>query len=188
MGCSWGGMRALEVVLEALPANLPAAVVIAQHRSPESPRNGLAGILSSASKLPVAEVEDKDPIEAGHVYIAPTDYHLLVEPGYFSLSTEGVVQFARPSVDVLLESAADSYGERLIAVILTGANEDGSAGCIRVKGSGGVVLAQHPDSSAKPTMPRAAIATGAVDRVLALADIGPHIARLCGRLPTEGPK
>jgi two-component system chemotaxis response regulator CheB len=178
IGCSWGGLRALELVLGALPAEFPAAVVIAQHRSPESPRNGLAGLLESSSALPVTEVEDKDPIEAGHVYVAPADYHLLVEPGYFSLSTDGPVQFARPSVDVLFESAADSYGDRLVAVVLTGANEDGAHGAQAVKKHRGLVFAQHPDSAEKAAMPEAAIATRAVDRVVALADLGPQLAGL----------
>lgn len=186
IGCSWGGLRALGLVLGSLPTDLSAAIVIAQHRSTGSPRDALAAVLASTTSLPVAEVEDKDVIEPGHVYVAPADYHLLVEPGYFSLSTDELVQYARPSIDVLLESAADSYADRLIAMILTGANEDGATGVRRVKQSGGFVIAQHPDSAEKPTMPRAAIDTGVVDEVLALGDLGPRLLELCTSVTSKG--
>lgn len=186
IGSSWGGLRALSYILPALPENFPAAIAVAQHRRTDSPREGMATILRMDSNLPIKEVDDKDQIEPGRVYLAPSDYHLLVEPGYFSLSTDEMVQFARPSVDVLFESAADAYGSSVVAAVLTGLNEDGSNGVRRVKEAGGYVIVQHPDSAEKVDMPKAAIATGAVDRVLALGDIGRALAELIPA-PVQGP-
>jgi two-component system chemotaxis response regulator CheB len=178
IGASWGGLRALNVILPALPGHFPAAVAIAQHRRPDSPRDAMASMLQAGCRLPTKEVDDKETIEPGRVYLAPSDYHLLVEEGYFSLSTDELVQYARPSVDVLFESAADSYGEKVVAVILTGLNEDGSDGITRIKEAGGHVIVQHPDSAEKPTMPLAAIDKGVADSVLALGDIGPAVVEL----------
>lgn len=178
VGASWGGLRALNVILPGLPEGFPAAVVIAQHRRTDSPRNTMATLLQDGCKLPVTEVEDKAPIEPGKVYLAPSDYHLLVERGYFSLSIDEHVQYARPSVDVLFESASDSYGDKVLAVVLTGLNEDGSVGIARVKKAGGYVIVQHPSSAEKADMPEAAIATGSADRVLALGDIAAALTEL----------
>lgn len=178
IGASWGGLRALNVILPGLPEGFPAAVVIAQHRRPDSPRDTMTSLLQKDCRLPVIEVEDKQAIEAGRVYLAPPDYHLLVEEGYFSLSIDELVQYARPSVDVLFESAADAYGNRVIAVVLTGLNEDGSGGIARVKEAGGRVIVQHPSSAEKADMPQAAIATGLADRVVALGDIAPALTEL----------
>jgi two-component system chemotaxis response regulator CheB len=124
VGCSWGGLAALERLLEDLPADFPAAVVIAQHRAIDAGEGMLADLLRRQSALPVEDAEDKDALEPGHVYIAPPDYHLLVESGSLALSTEGAVAYSRPSIDVLFESAADAYRDRLVAVVLTGANID----------------------------------------------------------------
>ena len=128
----------------ALPAETDAAVVVAQHRKADAVEGGLAGLLGHRAHLPVADANDKTSIEPGHVYLAPPDYHLLVQPGYFSLSTDDRVHFARPSIDVLFESAADAYRERLVGVILTGANADGAAGLARIKRAGGVAVVQDP--------------------------------------------
>jgi two-component system, chemotaxis family, protein-glutamate methylesterase/glutaminase len=113
------------------------------------------------------------------VYFAPADYHLLVEKGEFSLSVDEVVHHSRPSIDVLFESAADAYGPALIGVILTGANDDGAAGVKRIKSRGGLVVAQDPKTAEAPAMPAAAIATGAVDQVLPLEQIGPFLVERC---------
>ena len=113
------------------------------------------------------------------MYLAPADYHLLVERGQFSLSTEGAVAFSRPSVDVLFESAADAYRSRLIGVILTGANSDGALGVKRIKQKGGVVIVQDPASAEAPAMPQAAISAARVDRILPLDRIGPFLVELC---------
>ena len=178
IGTSWGGLRALGRILSGLPKDFPIPIVIVQHRSADSPRDAMSAVLASGSSLPVRDIEDKDAIEPGNVYLAPADYHLIVEPGHFALSTEAGVDFARPSVDVMLETAADSYAKSLVAVILTGLNADGSQGLVAVKRHGGHVIAQHPDSAERPGMPTAAIETGLVDETLPLADIAGALVRL----------
>jgi two-component system chemotaxis response regulator CheB len=181
IGSSWGGLQALETILRALPKDYRPSVAIAQHRSPDSGSGALSAMLGRYTDLPVCEAGDKDPIEPGRVYIAPADYHLYVEEGAFALDVDDAVQYSRPSVDVLFDSAADVYGERLAAVILTGANEDGAYGITRVKRRGGLTIAQDPSTAVKREMPAAAIATGAVDRVLPVDEIGPELARLGAR-------
>jgi two-component system chemotaxis response regulator CheB len=134
-------------------------------------------MLGSNSGHDVVEPVDKDPIERGHVYVAPADYHLIVDPDGFALSTEGAVHYSRPSIDVLFDTAADVYSDRLAAVILTGANDDGAYGMQRVRRRGGLTIAQDPETAARPDMPRAAIATGAVEHVVALDAIAPFLVR-----------
>jgi two-component system chemotaxis response regulator CheB len=126
----------------------------------------------------VREVDDKEAIEPRHVYLAPPDYHLLVERGSFALSTDERVQHARPSIDVLFESAADAYGERVIGIVLTGANEDGAAGLARIADRGGLAIVQDPESAERRAMPDAAIAAG-TPTVLPLEEIGPFVAARC---------
>jgi two-component system chemotaxis response regulator CheB len=181
MGSSWGGLVALETILRALPNDFGAAIAIAQHRSPDSGSGALSAMLGRYSALEVCEAGDKEPIEPGRVYIAPPDYHLYVEEGSFALDVDDAVQYSRPSIDVLFDSAADVYGERLAAVILTGANQDGAYGITRVRRRGGLTIAQDPATAAKREMPAAAIATGAVDRVLPLDEIGPVLASVSAR-------
>lgn len=178
IGASWGGLRAIECLLTGLPSEFSTPIVIAQHRAAASGSGALARMLSLRSGLDVREAGDKEPIARGHVYLAPPDYHLLVEPDGFALSTDEHVQFSRPSIDVLFDSAADTYGDRLIGVILTGANEDGAYGLLRVKRRSGVTIVQHPDTAEKCTMPAAAIATGAADHVVALERIAPLLTDL----------
>ena len=162
-------------ILSALPDDLGAAVVVAQHRAADSVEGGLAGLLALRAHLPVADVDDKQPIEPGRVYLAPPDYHLLIQRGYFSLSKDERVHHARPSIDVLFESAADAYRERLVGVVLTGANEDGAAGLARIKELGGVAIVQDPRSAERTEMPAAALAATAADAVLPLEEIGPFL-------------
>ena len=133
---------------------------------------------NSTIKRPVVEPGDKEPIEPAHVYVAPADYHLLVERGMFHLSTEHAVAYSRPSIDVLFESAADAYGDKLTAVVLTGANADGAAGAQRVKERGGFLIVQDPLTAEAPVMPQAAIAAARVDRILPLDRIGPLLVEL----------
>jgi len=178
IGASWGGLHAVETVLESLPGGFTTPIVVAQHRAVDSGSGALAHMLSLRSGHDVCEAGDKDAIEPGRVYVAPPDYHLLVDPTGFALSTEAVVQYSRPSIDVLFESAADTFGDRLIAVILTGANDDGADGIRRVKRRGGLTIAQDPAGAARREMPEAAIATGAVDHVLPLEEIGPKLGEL----------
>ena len=179
IGSSWGGVEALERLLTTLPAEFPAPVVIAQHRGADSGDGMLASLLRRGSRLLVADAEDKDRLEPGRVYVAPPDYHLLVERGSLALSVEPPVAFSRPSIDILFETAADAYAERLVAVVLTGANDDGAAGLLRVKERGGFAIVQDPATAEQPAMPAAAVATGAVDRVLPLEEIGPCLVDLC---------
>lgn len=178
MGSSWGGLHALETVLSGLPSDFRTPIAIAQHRSADSGSGALARMLSLRSGLEVTDAGDKEPIEAGRVYLAPPDYHLLVEPEGFALSTEDMVQHSRPSIDVLFDSAADAYADELAAVVLTGANADGAYGLLRVKRRGGVTIVQDPSSAEKRTMPDAAIATGAADHVLPLEQIASKLMEL----------
>lgn len=178
IGASWGGLHAIETVLSALPAGYRKPIAIAQHRAVDSGSGALSRLLSLRSGLDVREAEDKEPIEEGRVYLAPSDYHLLVEPDGFSLSTEDMVQHSRPSIDVLFDSAADVYADRLVAVILTGANADGAYGLRRVQRRGGVTIVQDPETAERRAMPDAAIATGAADHVVPLDGIGPKLAEL----------
>jgi len=164
IGMSQGGLQALKVLLGGLPAPFPAAVAIVQHRGKEA-EDTLAGLLEKHSRLPVQEAEDKMPMVPGHVYLAPADFHLLVEAGRFALSSEEPVWYARPSIDVLFESCADAYGERVIGVILTGANADGAKGLAAVKARGGLVIVQDPETAENRVMCDAAAAATAVDKV-----------------------
>ena len=180
VGASWGGLQALERLLQELPEEFEPPVVIAQHRSPSSDRDGLAQLLQTHARRPVSDAGDKDAIEPRHVYLAPPDYHLLVEPGHFALSVDDRVHHARPSIDVLFESAADAYRERTVGIVLTGANRDGAAGLARIKELGGVAIVQDPSDAAARTMPRAAIAaTPEADAVLPLDEIPRFLTGLC---------
>jgi two-component system chemotaxis response regulator CheB len=176
IGASTGGLKALQLLLSSLPAEFPLPIVIVQHRGADS--EVLLEFLRRSSKLHVKEPEDKEPIEAGKVYLAPCDYHLLVENRSFALSTESPVAYARPSIDVLFESAADEYEDATIGVILTGANRDGARGLKTIKARGGLTIVENPASATSREMPEAAIAASTVDWVLPLQEIGPQLARL----------
>lgn len=179
IGTSWGGLSALSRLLADLPAAVDQPIVVAQHRAPGSAEGGLGQLLQRHTRRTVRDAEDKDALEPGCVYLAPPDYHLLVEPGHLALSTEDAVQFARPSIDVLLESAADAYGERAIGIILTGANEDGAAGLRRIKRVGGVAIVQDPATSERRQMPEAALALTEADAVLPIEEMGKFLVGLC---------
>jgi two-component system chemotaxis response regulator CheB len=179
IGCSWGGLSALSTILAELPGELPAAVAVVQHRRADSRDDAMVQVLARASALPVRSVEDKDPILAGTVHLAPPDYHLLVEDGSFALSIDERVHFSRPSIDVLFESAARAYGPDAIGVVLTGANADGAAGLREISRCGGHGVVQDPADAERPVMPRAAVAAGGADDVLPLAEIAGALVRLC---------
>ncbi|HEY9698287.1 MAG TPA: chemotaxis protein CheB [Trichocoleus sp.] len=179
IGTSLGGLTALKTILKDLPAGFAAAIAIVQHRHKESDYS-LCAFLQQFTVLPVYEVEDKQRILPGHIYMAPADYHLIVESGYFSLSIDDPVSYARPSIDVLMETAADAYAEQAIGVILTGANQDGAQGLFALKARGGVTIVQQPETAESPVMPSAAIAGVAVDRILPLSLIGGYLADLVG--------
>ena len=177
---SAGGINALMEVLEKLPRDFPAAVVIVQHLDPRH-RSLMADIMQRHCALDVRQAAEGDRIEAGNVYIAPPNLHVLVTPGKaLTLSDSELVHFVRPSADLLFESVATTFKERSIAVVLTGTGFDGSMGVTAVKKMGGTVIAQDKDTAEFPGMPSAAIATGDVDFVLPLAEIAAAIVKLVG--------
>jgi two-component system chemotaxis response regulator CheB len=179
IGASWGGLDAVGRVLADLPAAVELPVVLAQHRSADSRDGALAQLLGTQGSRRVQDAVDKVALEPSNVYIAPPDYHLLVERGSLALSVDERIQFARPSIDVLFESAADAYGSGVIGIILTGANEDGARGLARIKESGGVAVIQDPAEAVRSTMPEAALAATAVDAILPLETIGKFVYGLC---------
>jgi two-component system chemotaxis response regulator CheB len=178
IGASLGGLVALKQVLGCLPQSFGAAVAICQHRRPDN-TSRLVHVLRAACALPVVEPEDKSAIERGIVYLAPADYHLLVERGWLALSTDEPIHFARPSIDVLFETAAEAYRQRAMGVLLTGASEDGAAGLLAIKKWGGATIVQDPETAVSSVAPRAALARLCPDHVLPLGSIGPELARSC---------
>jgi two-component system, chemotaxis family, protein-glutamate methylesterase/glutaminase len=185
VGASLGGLDAVSTLLGALPAGFPLPIVIAQHRSASPTDGDLAGLWQRHTPLRVREVDDKEPIVSGHVYVAPADYHVLIDSrDGFALSTEGPVHWARPSIDVLFESAAEAYGERVIGVILTGASADGSHGLQMIRARGGCALVQDPAGAECETMPRSALAATPVNHVLGLAELGRVLGALAGPAAT----
>ena len=178
IGCSLGGMKALTTIFESLTTEFCVPIAVVQHRHKRS-NEGLPSYFRSQTKLRVVDADDKQPIKSGHIYLAPADYHLLVERGEFSLSVDAAVAYSRPSIDVLFESAADAYRENLIGVILTGNNEDGTRGAKRIKQRGGLMIAQDPATAEAPSMPSSAVEAKVVDRILPLERIGPFLAELC---------
>ena len=179
LGCSMGGMSAMEQIFSVLPGDFPVPIVVAQHRYRTS-GEALPSFLRRHSKLNVVDATDKQWIHAGNVYLAPADYHLLIDrDGELSLSIDAAVSYSRPSIDVLFESAADAYSAGTIAVVLTGANADGARGAKRIKERGGFVVVQDPQTAESPEMPSAAIAATRVDRILPLNRIGPFLVELC---------
>jgi two-component system chemotaxis response regulator CheB len=181
IGTSLGGMRALEAVLGALPQSFCVPIVVAQHRHRRS-NEQLPAFFRRVTHLEVVDADDKQWIEPGHVYLAPADYHLLVERGELSLSVDEAVRHSRPSIDVLFESAADAYGPSLIGVVLTGANEDGARGARRIKDRGGIVIVQDPSTAEAPAMPQAALAAATVDRILPLEGIAAFLIARCSEV------
>lgn len=179
IGGSLGGTDALRMLLPTLPQNFPAAVVVVLHRGADSDEI-LAQLLSRFCLLPVEEAYDKSPIKPGYVYLAPSGYHLLVEGCHFALSTEAPVAYARPSIDVLFESAAEAYGTEVVGVILTGAGHDGEKGLAAIRLHGGLTIAQTPGTAQCADMPNAAVSTGRVDAVLPLDGIVPFLLQRCG--------
>jgi two-component system, chemotaxis family, protein-glutamate methylesterase/glutaminase len=179
IGTSWGGLDAVSRLLDGLDDAVRQPIVVVQHRSADSEGGALAGLLRFHTGRTVCDPDDKTELEDYHVYLGPPDYHLLVEHGHVALSTDGPVSYARPSIDVLFDSAADAYGEHAIGIVLTGANADGAAGLARIKDRGGVAIVQEPESSTRRTMPDAAIAATQADAVLPLEEIPPFLYGLC---------
>jgi two-component system, chemotaxis family, protein-glutamate methylesterase/glutaminase len=171
IGASAGGVEVLSVLLSALPASCRASFFIVIHIPRERP-SLLSDVFGARCALPVREAEDKEPVQPGTVYFAPPDYHLLLDRGpVLALSSDEPVHFSRPSIDVLFDSAADIYGERLLGLILTGANQDGAEGLAAVGRAGGRTVVQEPGGAAVPFLPEAALQEGPVDFVLSLAQL-----------------
>ncbi|MCC5083767.1 chemotaxis protein CheB [Xanthomonas campestris] len=171
IGASAGGVMALQTLLSGLPATLPMPVLVVLHLPRDRPSQ-VAELLDARCALPVREAIDKQPLQAGTVTIAPPDYHLLVEGrDSLALSMDAPVLFSRPAIDPLFESAADVFGQRLLAILLTGASSDGSAGVAAVRTAGGSAWIQRPDDAASPLMPASALAHAGADAVLSLQAI-----------------
>lgn len=187
IGTSWGGLAALTTLLSGLPADFSIPMVVVQHRSADSERL-LAQLLQDATDLRVCEIEDKDELTPGTVHIAPANYHVLIEEGYVSLTVEEPVRFSRPSIDVMLTSAADTYGSAVIGVVLTGANEDGARGLADIVKRGGRALVQDPKTAEIPIMPAAAIRAVPTAEVLQLKTLVSRLIELSAnpKVPAGG--
>jgi two-component system, chemotaxis family, protein-glutamate methylesterase/glutaminase len=171
IGTSAGGLSALTTILSALPEHYPVPVIIVQHRSKAEPTL-LEEVLSFKCRIPIYQADEKQEILPGRVYFAPGDYHLLIEQDRtFSLSFDPPVNYSRPSIDVLFESAAMVYQKKLLAIILTGANSDGADGIRMIRKMGGMTVAQKPLTAAHGTMPQAAVNTGCIQHILELDGI-----------------
>jgi two-component system chemotaxis response regulator CheB len=182
IGASWGGLQAVEQVLGTLPRDFAAAVVIAQHRQGQTEQEErLTALLDARCALEVSEAEDKAVLTPGTVLVAPADYHLLVEPEFVALSVDPPVNHSRPSIDVMLATAADAYGESAAGVVLTGANADGAEGLARIAARGGPAIVQDPETAARREMPEAALAATPAAQVVALERIGALLTELAGR-------
>lgn len=177
IGTSWGGLEALGVIVRGLPGNFPIPLVAVQHRSRDA-RPMLAELLQQTTELTVVDAEDKDALLPGHLLLAPPDYHLLIEDSFISLDTDQQVRYSRPSIDVTLISAAETYGARAAGLVLTGANDDGAAGLRRIADRGGLTLVEDPTTATSPVMPAAALRAVPQAKVLRLADIPSALVEL----------
>jgi len=186
IGASWGGLNALGEVLGRLPGDFAAPVVVAQHRAARSDDTLLASLLDGRSAITVRDADDKDALRPGLAIIAPPDYHMLIDPGVVALSCEAPVAFSRPSIDVLLESAADAYGSQVAGVILTGSNGDGARGLQAIQRRGGLAIVQDPETAERSEMPRAALDAVPSARVVALEDIAPVLTEAVGTTTRAG--
>ena len=178
IGASTGGLNALQEVLAPLPADFTLPILVVQHRLPTLD-DPLVFYLNESCQLMVKEADEKELIKPGYVYIAPADYHLLVERDKtLSLSVNAKVCYSRPSIDVLFEMAAEAYLSALVGIILTGANNDGTAGLKEIKEKGGLTIAQDPATAEAAVMPRSAIQGNVVDKIFSLAEIASFLAQL----------
>lgn len=178
IGASAGGLHAVSRILAELPRDFPASVAIVQHRRPD-PSSLLVELLGQKCSFPVIEPSHGTPMRPAHVYLAPSDYHLLVEPGAFALSVDPPICCSRPSIDALFESAAAAYRQQAVGVVLTGANSDGAAGAVHLHRQGAAVIVQDPATAEVPTCPAAALKRVPSATVLPLEKIAPHLAALC---------
>ena len=179
IGSSAGGMQALKTLFLGLDETFTLPVIVVQHISPNSD-NYLVQYLKGLTTLGVKEADEKEVPMPGMAYFASPNYHLLIEPDRsFTLSVEERVNYARPSIDVLFETAAEVYREQLIGIVLTGANDDGSRGLKKIKGFGGLTIVQDPTTAEVDSMPKAAISMVKVDHILSLEKIAELLNKLC---------
>lgn len=181
IGASWGGLRALEQIFAGLPDDFPTPIVVAQHRDDDSDDELLPRLLNRYTPLCVVDADDKAALEAGTILLAPPGYHVLVADGCVELNVDEPVQFSRPSIDVLFETAADAYGPRAIGVLLTGSNADGAAGLQEIARRGGRTIVQDPATAERPEMPRSALAVMTPDVVAQVSDIAGLLCEACGK-------
>lgn len=178
IGASAGGFNAYTQIISALPPDFPLPLMLVQHCM-ESENSYLATHLNNHCKLEVVEVTDKQKIEPGYVYVCPPGYHLLIESKHhMALSLEPPLNYSRPSIDLLFESAANVYHDKLICILLTGASNDGTSGMKYVHELGGLCVVQDPRTADAQTMPQSAINCIPVNYILPLSDIGNWIAAL----------
>jgi two-component system, chemotaxis family, protein-glutamate methylesterase/glutaminase len=181
IGTSAGGLHALTIILEKLPPDYPLPIIVVQHRLKDQ-RDLLEDILQSKCRIRIKQVDEKEMIMPGFVYIAPPDYHLLVEMDHsFSLSSDERVRYSRPSIDVLFESAAIVFKNELIAIILTGANNDGTAGILTAKNYGALTIAQDPGEAEYSMMPSSSIEANGAGHILSLEQIRAFLLKIIGQ-------
>jgi two-component system chemotaxis response regulator CheB len=181
IGASAGALEALSVILPALPEHFSLPLMIVVHMPPDRP-SVLADLFQAKCRITVREAEDKEPICGGTAYFAPPDYHLLVEADkHLSLSSDEPILYSRPAIDVLFESAADAYGPALIAIVLSGANQDGASGLKAIADAGGTAIVQSPKGAFATAMPEAAIAICPGAHILSPQEIAAYLAKVSGR-------
>jgi two-component system chemotaxis response regulator CheB len=182
IGASAGGIEALLGLFEKLPASLPAAIAVVVHRPPLF-ESQLVRILGRRATLPVLEPEDQQAVTPGRVYLAPRDHHMVFEDGVIRLNRGPQQHRFRPAVDPLVLSAAETYGRRVIGVLLSGGGADGVRGLIGIKARGGLSIVQDPREARNPTMPASAIAEDDVDAILRLDEMADALAALATGAP-----
>ncbi|MGD8782478.1 MAG: chemotaxis protein CheB [Ignavibacteria bacterium] len=171
IGASAGGLEATIQLLRELPQNFPLPIIIVQHRANDE-RTLLEEVIQSNCKITVKQADEKEKIKQGTVYFAPANYHLLVEEdSTLSLTSDKLVNYSRPSIDVLFETASEVYRKGLIGIILTGSNGDGTEGIKAIKINGGTTIAENPKTAAFPYMPQSAINTGYVQYIWEIKEI-----------------
>lgn len=177
VGASWGGLAALSKLVKGLPKEFPIPMAVVQHRSRHAD-DLLASLLQDLTPLRVVDVEDKEPFEPGTVYVAPANYHLLVDKGHFTLTTDPLVRFSRPSIDVTFISAGDAYPNATVGIVLTGANDDGSRGLRHIVDRGGMGIVQDPETAESKAMPAAAVRVVPEAEILPLDQISSRLVSI----------
>jgi two-component system, chemotaxis family, protein-glutamate methylesterase/glutaminase len=186
VGASWGGLKALRALAHGFPVKFPVPITFVQHRSKDS--SALRDLIQDCTPLIVCEVEDKQPIMGGYVYLAPPDYHLLVDGDEFSLTVDAPVRYSRPSIDVFFESVAERYGAKAAGVVLTGANDDGAEGLAQIARRGGHAIVQDPKTAESAIMPRAALKAVPNARSLAIERITAYLVGLASGTGESRPR